>query len=67
MTTGTAKWLNPSKGFGFIAPANGASDVFVHASAVEKAGLGTLTDCQQIQYEVVSERGRSAAGNLQAV
>jgi len=67
MTTGIVKWFNPSKGFGFIAPADGASDVFVHASAVEKAGLGTLTEGQQIRYEVVTERGRSAAGNLQAV
>ena len=66
MTTGTVKWFNPAKGFGFIAPADGTSDVFVHISAVERAGMGSLTEGQQIGYEVVTERGRSAASNLQA-
>lgn len=66
MTTGTVKWFNPAKGFGFIAPTDGTSDVFVHISAVERAGMGSLTEGQQISYEVVTERGRSAASNLQA-
>ena len=66
MTTGTVKWFNPAKGFGFIAPTDGTSDVFVHISAVERAGMGSLTEGQQIGYEVVTERGRSAASNLQA-
>jgi CspA family cold shock protein len=66
MTTGTVKWFNSAKGFGFIAPADGTSDVFVHISAVERAGMGSLTEGQQIGYEVVTERGRSAASNLQA-
>ena len=66
MAVGTVKWFNPTKGFGFIAPESGESDVFVHISAVEKAGLGTLTEGQRISYEVVSERGKKAAGNLQA-
>lgn len=66
MATGTVKWFNPTKGFGFIAPESGDSDVFVHISAVEKAGLGTLTEGQRVSYEVISERGKKAAGNLQA-
>jgi CspA family cold shock protein len=66
MAIGTVKWFNPTKGFGFIAPESGESDVFVHISAVEKAGLGTLTEGQRVSYEVVSERGKKAAGNLQA-
>ena len=66
MATGTVKWFNPTKGFGFIAPESGDKDVFVHISAVEKAGLGTLTEGQRVSYEVISERGKQAAGNLQA-
>ena len=66
MATGTVKWFNPTKGFGFITPETGHSDVFVHISAVEKAGLGTLTEGQRISYEVISERGKNAASNLQA-
>ncbi len=66
MAIGTVKWFNPTKGFGFIAPESGESDVFVHISAVEKAGLGTLTEGQRVSYEVVSERGKKAAGSLQA-
>ncbi len=64
MATGTVKWFNPSKGFGFIEPESGGADVFVHASAVEKAGMGTLTEGQRVEYDVVEERGKSAAGNL---
>ena len=66
MATGTVKWFNPTKGFGFIEPEDGGRDVFVHISAVEKAGLGTLTEGQKVSYEVVTERGKQAAGNLQS-
>jgi CspA family cold shock protein len=67
MATGTVKWFNPAKGFGFIQPESGDKDVFVHISAVEKAGMSTLTEGQRVSYEVVTEKGRSSAGNLQAV
>jgi len=65
MATGTVKWFNPTKDFGFIVPESGDHDVFVHISAVEKAGLGTLTEGQRVSYDVISERGKKAAGNLQ--
>jgi CspA family cold shock protein len=67
MATGTVKWFNPSKGFGFIEPESGDKDVFVHISAVEQAGLGTLSDGQRVSYDIVEERGKTAAGNLKAV
>ena len=66
MTIGTVKWFNPTKGFGFIQPEDGGKDVFVHISAVEQAGLGTLKEGQRVSFEVVTERGKSAAGKLQA-
>ena len=66
MATGTVKWFNPMKGFGFIEPEDGGKDVFVHISAVEKAGMGTLKEGQRVSYEVINERGKSAAGELQA-
>ncbi|MBP2614119.1 cold-shock protein [Agrobacterium pusense] len=68
MTTGTVKWYNSTKGFGFIQPDNGSTDVFVHASAVERAGMRPLSDGQKISYEVVQDRksGKSSAENLQA-
>lgn len=66
MATGTVKWFDPTKGYGFIQPEDGSKDVFVHISAVERAGLGTLTEGQRVSYDVVSERGKTAAGNLQA-
>ena len=66
MTTGTVKWFNIQKGFGFIQPDNGGSDAFVHISAVERAGLGSLNEGQKVSYEVASERGREAAVNLKA-
>ena len=66
MATGTVKWFNPAKGFGFIQPESGDNDVFVHISAVEAAGLGTLTEGQRLEYEVVTERGKQAAGNLKS-
>jgi CspA family cold shock protein len=66
MATGTVKWFNPTKGFGFIQPDEGGKDVFVHISAVEKAGMNSLAEGQRIEFDVLSERGREAAGNLQA-
>ena len=65
MTTGTVKWFNSTKGYGFIAPDNGGQDVFVHASAVERAGLPGLREGQKISYDVVPDRGKLAAANLQ--
>jgi len=64
MATGTVKWFNPTKGYGFIQPQGGGQDVFVHISAVERAGLGTLNEGQQVEYEIVSNRGKSSAENL---
>ncbi len=68
MTTGTVKWFNSTKGFGFIQPDNGSTDVFVHVSAVERAGMRSLSDGQKISYEVVQDRksGKSSAEKLQA-
>ena len=69
MPVGAVKFFNTQKGFGFIAPEGGATDVFVHATAVERAGLGTIVEGQKLQFEVVTDRrtGRSSADNLQAV
>jgi CspA family cold shock protein len=64
MPQGTVKWFNPTKGYGFIKPASGDKDVFVHISAVERAGLRTLNEGQEIEYELVTNRGRSSAENL---
>lgn len=65
MAKGTVKWFNPTKGFGFIEPEDGSKDVFVHISAVERAGLSTLNDAQKISYEVQPGRdGKSSAENL---
>jgi cold shock protein len=61
---GTVKWFNPDKGFGFIQPENGAKDVFVHISAVERAGLRSLNEGQKVNFEILNERGKEAAGNL---
>jgi cold shock protein len=66
MATGTVKFFNAQKGFGFIQPDDGSRDVFVHISAVERAGLGTLAQGQQVSYDVVTERGKQAAGNLRS-
>lgn len=66
MAQGTVKWFNSTKGFGFIQPEAGGADVFVHISAVERAGLRTLNEGQKISYEIQSERGRDSATNLQA-
>ena len=68
MPTGTVKWFNATKGFGFIAPDEGGKDVFVHISAVERAGLTTLADNQKVAYELVEGRdGRTMAGDLKAI
>ena len=65
MASGTVKWFNPTKGYGFIQPAGGGGrDVFVHISAVERAGLSTLNEGQKIDYEIVSNRGKESAENL---
>jgi CspA family cold shock protein len=61
---GTVKWFNPTKGYGFIQPQEGGKDVFVHISAVERAGLLSLNEGQTIEYEIVSNRGKESADNL---
>ena len=66
MASGTVKWFNATKGFGFIQPDSGGKDVFVHISAVERAGLQGLHEGQKISYDVVNERGKDAAANLKA-
>jgi CspA family cold shock protein len=65
MATGTVKFFNTQKGFGFIEPSDGSRDVFVHVSAVERAGMSTLNEGQKVSYDVVTERGKQAADNLQ--
>jgi len=64
VASGTVKWFNPQKGFGFIQPADGSKDVFVHISAVERAGLTTLNENQVIEYDLVENRGKTSAENL---
>ena len=64
MAIGTVKWFNNVKGFGFIQPQEGGKDVFVHISAVERAGMSSLVEGQKLSFEVQSERGRNAAVNL---
>ena len=64
MATGTVKWFNATKGFGFIQPDSGGKDVFVHISAVEKAGLSSLNEGAKVSYEIISDRGKESAGNL---
>lgn len=68
MNTGTVKWFNEQKGYGFIQPDNGSKDVFVHISAVERAGLRTLKEGQKVSFEIVTDKrtGRNSAGNLTA-
>jgi cold shock protein len=67
MANGTVKWFNSAKGYGFIQPDDGGKDVFVHVSAVERAGLRGLNEGQKVAYELEAERGRTAAVNLQAL
>ena len=64
MATGTVKWFNPTKGYGFIQPAGGGRDVFVHISAVERAGLATLNEGQNVEFEIEDNRGKQSAANL---
>jgi len=64
MATGTVKWFNPTKGYGFIQPQDGSKDVFVHISAVERAGLSSLNEGQVVEYELVSNRGKQSAENI---
>ena len=64
MATGTVKWFNGQKGFGFIQPDSGGKDVFVHISAVEKAGLSSLDEGAKVSYEIVANRGKESAENL---
>jgi CspA family cold shock protein len=66
MATGTVKFFDAVKGFGFIRPENGDKDVFVHVSAVRNAGMDTLSEGQRVSFEVVTERGKQAASNLKA-
>ncbi|WP_354233686.1 MULTISPECIES: cold-shock protein [unclassified Bradyrhizobium] len=64
MTMGTVKWFNPTKGYGFIQPDNGSKDVFVHISAVEKAGYTSLAEGAKVSFDVVNNRGKDSAENL---
>ncbi len=64
VASGTVKWFNSQKGFGFIQPDGGGKDVFVHISAVERAGLSNLNEGQKVSYEIVTDRGKESAGNL---
>lgn len=65
MATGTVKWFNATKGYGFIQPDDGGKDVFVHISAVQAAGMRELREGQKVSYELVNQRGKESAGNLQ--
>ena len=67
MAQGTVKFFNTQKGYGFIEPTDGGKDVFVHISAVERAGMSDLREGQKVSYDVVSERGKLAAANLQSL
>jgi CspA family cold shock protein len=69
MSTGTVKWFNPTKGFGFIQPDDGGQDVFVHISAVERAGMGSLNEGQKVSFELERDQknGKMSAGQLKAV
>ncbi len=64
MSIGNVKWFNPTKGYGFIQPQGGGKDVFVHISAVERAGLTTLDEGQQVEFDIVNNRGKSSAENI---
>jgi CspA family cold shock protein len=67
MANGTVKWFNPTKGFGFIQPEDAGKDVFVHISALGRAGLTSLNEGQKVSYEIVSDRGKSAAESIKVL
>lgn len=67
MATGTVKWFNTTKGYGFIQPDDGGKDVFVHATAVERAGMRSLQEGQKLSYELATDRGKTAASNLKTL
>jgi cold shock protein len=68
MSVGTVKWFNPSKGYGFVEPSDGSKDVFIHISALERAGIGSLNEGQKIEYELVpGNNGKSSADNVKLV
>ena len=66
MAIGTVKWFNKVKGYGFVQPSDGGKDVFVHITAVERAGMETLVEGQRVSYDLVTERGKTAAANLKS-
>ncbi len=67
MSVGTVKWFNAKKGYGFICPENGEKDVFIHITALEKAGIRNIREGQPLNYEIYDDRGRQAAGNIKLV
>ncbi len=66
MATGTVKWFNGQKGYGFVTPDEGGADVFIHITAVEKAGWKSLNEGQKISYDIVEQKGKKSAGNLKS-
>ena len=67
MATGVVKWFNPTKGYGFVKPDDGSSDVFIHISAVQKAGLQGLNEGQKLSYELASQKGKTSAANIKII